>query len=189
MKRDASTGRQLSFQILCLVPGPRWAVGLLLACPVAARTEENNQEPSSSRENSTERQGFLPQASSGTSQGLRKRFCHDTFQPQGLCMLLACLCLFFLVNLTEFRWGTLQTEQARDVLTKLERKVKLFLSLAKEPFSKTPPNTDKMASFLSPFWATMTSSVMHFHLSSPLYPDLHCLCFFFCIYFKTVLIF
>lgn len=145
MKRDASTGRQLSFQILCLVLGPRWAVGLLLACPVAARTEENNQGPSSSRENSTERQGFLPQASSGTSQGPRKRFCHDTFQPQGLCMLLAYLCLFFLVNLTEFRWGTLQIEQARDVLTKLERTVKLFLSLAKEPFSKTPPNTDKMA--------------------------------------------
>lgn len=60
-------------------------------------------------------------------------------------MLLAYLCLFFLVNLTESRWGTLQIEQARDVLTKLERKVKLFLSLAKEPFSKTPPNTDKMA--------------------------------------------
>lgn len=121
-------------------------MGLLLACPVAARREENNQEPSSSRENSTERQRFLPQASSGTSQGPRKRFCHDTFQPQGLCVLLAYLCLFFLVNLTEFRWGTLQiVEQARDVLTKLETKVKLFLSLAKEPFSKTPPNMDKMA--------------------------------------------
>lgn len=80
--------------------------------------------------------------------GLHKARVSDfamTFQPQGLCMLLAYLCLFFLVNLTESRWGTLQIEQARDVLTKLERKVKLFLSLAKEPFSKTPPNTDKMA--------------------------------------------
>lgn len=50
---------------------------------------------------------------------------------QGLCTLLS-LCLLFLTCLT-FRWGSLQGEQARDVLTKLDRKVDLFLSLAKEP--------------------------------------------------------
>lgn len=87
-------------------------------------------------------------------------------------MLLACLCLFFLVNLTEFRWGALQIEQAREVLTKLERKVNLFLSLAKEPFSKTPPNTDKIAFIpLFPFWAIMTSvfSILLFLLTPDLY--------------------
>lgn len=126
----------------------------------------------SPRENSAERQGSVPQASPGPLHRQHKRFCRDAFQPQGLCVLLACLCLFFLVNLTEFRWGALQIEQAREVLTKLERKVNLFLSLAKEPFSKTPPNTDKIAFIpLFPFWAIMTSvfSILLF----PLTPDLY----------------
>lgn len=145
-------------------------MGLLLACPVVARTEEDNQEPS--REFNREARI----RSAGLASALHrqhKRFCRDAFQPQGLCVLLACLCLFFLVNLTEFRWGALQIEQAREVLTKLERKVNLFLSLAKEPFSKTPPNTDKIAFIpLFPFWAIMTSSVFSI-LLCPLTPDLY----------------
>jgi hypothetical protein len=44
-----------------------------------------------------------------------------------------------------------QNRKARGVLTKSERELKVFLPVAKDPFSKTPPETENMASrvFLS----------------------------------------
>ena len=98
------------------------------------------------------------------------------------------LCLFLLVCLADFRWGSLRVEQARAVLTKLERKVKVFLSLAKEPFSKTPQIwTEWRSSPSSPGNNDFVRDAIPFVFLFPLYPDLDFF-FFFCIYFTTVLI-
>lgn len=53
-------------------------------------------------------------------------------------------------------------EHARDVLIKLEKEAKLFLSVAKEPFSKTPPEMKAWHSFFS---QAIMMSVTRFHLS------------------------
>lgn len=137
------------------VPGPRvlgpgWGAGPLLACPGAARTDHRKKKITR-----------CPRGAEGIQQGGK-----DSLRRPGLELHDASLSHFarkhsspgstshavlLLTGLADFRWGSLKTEQARAVLTKLERKVELFLSLAKEPFSKTPPDGDKMASlsFLS----------------------------------------
>lgn len=124
-------------------------MGPLLACPGAARTDHRKKITR------------CPRVAEGIQQGGE-----DSFRRPGLGSHDASLSHFarkhsspgstlhavlFLMCLTDFRRGSLKIEQARAVLTKLERKVQLFLSLAKEPFSKTPPHGDKMAflSFLS----------------------------------------
>lgn len=137
-------------------------VGPWLAWPVAAGIdlpeEESQQVPSVA---GLDRGGEGP-CSQGLSWGSLPP-AGATLLPQDLCTLLS-LCLLFLTCLT-FRWGSLQGEQAGDVLTKLERKVELFLSLAKEPFSETPPEMGQHGVPRFPCWAIMTSFVMQLHLS------------------------
>lgn len=64
--------------------------------------------------------------------GLTEAICHDTFQSQDAQASFP-VCVFSFWRLTDFRRGSLKIEQARDVLTKLEKAVKLFLTVAKEP--------------------------------------------------------
>lgn len=74
-------------------------------------------------------------------------------------------------------------EQARDVLTKLERKVNLFLSLAKEPFSKTPPDRDKIA-FIPLFSFLGNNDIITFQYPSLPTSNLFFLCFFIALLLK-----
>lgn len=144
----------------CLVLRPRWALGLLPACPVAARIENRGKEPGAL----TEQRGkdFFPRPSRGLHDASVSDF-PVTFGPRDFACVFPCVLGSWCI--LEFRWGTLKIEQVRAVPTKWEGKLKRFLSLAKDPFSKTPPNADKHGVHSSPFWAIMTSLVMHFHVS------------------------
>lgn len=130
--------------------------------------------PSSSREDSTERPGFFHRPGPGLLSASTSRSATKHSSPKDRACFSPSLCLLFLVCLTDFRWGSLRIEQARAVLTKLERKVKVFLSLAKEPFSKTPQLWTEWRSFLSSpgnndFVTDAIPSVFLF----PLYPHLY----------------
>lgn len=189
MKRGALTGSpQLSSRVLW-----RWGgvgcgalAGLFSSCWDRKQTEEESEVPPSSREGAAERPGLLPQVAGLTgcrsmpAQAILPRNMPARAMHASLPFLL---CLFLLVCLTDFRWGSLRVEQARAVLTKLERKVKVFLSLAKEPFSKTPQIWTEWRS--SPGNNDFVRDAIPFVSLFRLYPHLE---FFFCFYFKTVLI-
>lgn len=82
--------------------------------------------------------------------------------------------VFPLMCFTDFRWGGLKIKQARDVLTKLERKVKLSLSLAKDTFAC------RQMSSPVPLGNTGFSDAIPF-IPLPVLPPF----FTHCIYFKT----
>lgn len=109
--------------------------GRLSSC--GDRAEEKNEVPSSSREASAPSAGRRPcpvLLNTSPSDSATKYS-----SPGDPTCFLPLLCVFFLVCLRDFRWGSLRIEQARAVLTKLERKVKVFLSLAKDPLLKDTP--------------------------------------------------
>lgn len=134
--------------------GGREARGALAASqwPPGQKTEESNQVPRVAEK--IQQRGKLSFRRSSLelhSGSLRDFLPGKHAGPGDSACFPPTLRLFFLVHYTERRGGTFQMEQARDVLTRWESKVKLFLSSAKEPFSKTPPNTNTRAllSFLS----------------------------------------
>lgn len=59
--------------------------------------------------------------------------------PRGPYLLLAPSLCFLSACLRDFRWGSLRIEQARAVLNPNCMKVKVFLSLAKDPLLKDTP--------------------------------------------------
>lgn len=109
--------------------------GLLSSC--GDRTEEKNEVPSSSREAGAPSMGRRPCVALLNTSPSDCAMKYSS--PRDPSCFSPLLCVFFLVCLRDFRWGRLRVEQARAVLTKLERKVKVFLSLAKDPLLKDTP--------------------------------------------------
>ena len=94
--------------------------GLLSSC--RDREQEKNKVPSSSREarapvGRRTRPALLNTSPSDSAMKYSS--------PGDPSCFLPLLCVFFLVCLRDFRWGSLRVEQARAVLTKLKRKVKV----------------------------------------------------------------
>lgn len=92
-------------------------------------------------------------------------------QPRGRRGLLP-VCVLSLVCCADCQRGSLRTEQARDVPTKLERKVKPSLSVAKEPLLREPQRQTS--------WHPHSSSGSNDNAGDATHPSLSllsCMCF------------
>lgn len=128
----ATTGwPQLSPWILCLVLGLRWVVGALAGLPSYCwdrKPKKITRCPQVAERLQQRGKDSFRTPRLGPHNASVSTFATEHSSPGDFACSSPCLCLFFLVCRPDFRWGTLKSEQARDVCTKSERQVQLFLS-------------------------------------------------------------